>query len=397
MLSRSWVRWTGFSLAAIGTLQVSSYLAREYLPTTSREPTAIAQWSGQLYDFTVRGSPGQEEIFAVGIVKDAGFMKIPLLGESSDSPDYRALQWTSRGWNQIGPTLKDVPISLFVWDSVHGRRIVISSEKAHSNVSEVLVLQDNAWKSLARVDGFVTKMTCFREELVIYGSFTAIDGVVAGGIASWNGERWSVLDGGVQRASRAAVRCAIPRAGELIIGGLFDHAGGVAARNIASWDGSSWSTLGPGLPGSSPSGGYVNRIVVCGSGIEVIGEFDNPQNPGGLSSWGRWENGDWSETRSTLGGRYPGQNEIIAIGDRRFVCGDLLGVSGGAYKGLLAWKPTEGWFSPVRWEFNPALDLVSNLQAIPDHPEALYLQRSGWSDKGRASAYQEVIYRLPVD
>lgn len=107
--------------------------------------------------------------------------------------------------------------------------------------------------------------------LYIGGSFHIVGGVLADGIAKWDGTNWSALQSGsgavfpfniVAQVSALAVLN-----GEVYAGGVFTTAGKVAATNIAKWNGNSWLPLDSGVKGG------VSALAVSGSDLFVGGGF----------------------------------------------------------------------------------------------------------------------------
>ncbi len=98
------------------------------------------------------------------------------------------------------------------------------------------------------------------------GSFHSAEGVLANGIAKWDGVTWAPLGSGVTGGEIRALAVYDDGGGPaLYAGGTFTSAGGVPADRIAKWDGTSWSPLGVGLSGE------VNALAVCdfGSGAQL--------------------------------------------------------------------------------------------------------------------------------
>ncbi|NDY96300.1 hypothetical protein [Wenzhouxiangella limi] len=107
------------------------------------------------------------------------------------------------------------------------------------------------------VDGAVFALDIYQGDLYVGGSFSRAGDITANNLARWNGTDWkSVGDGqenGVSELSSTfsspAVTAFAHSPDGLIVGGRFEKAGSVAARNIASWDGQQWKPLGGGVDG----------------------------------------------------------------------------------------------------------------------------------------------------
>lgn len=132
-------------------------------------------------------------------------------------------------------------------------------------------------------------------DLVVAGTLETIDGVAAQKIAIWNGSTWAPLGAGFNYTRHPAATevhaLAVLPNGDLIAGGNFDRAGGLVANGIARWDGSAWQTMGSGVEAFRFSG-TVRRLAVTPNGdLIVAGLF---QTAGGVASGGvaRWD-GTW--------------------------------------------------------------------------------------------------------
>lgn len=142
--------------------------------------------------------------------------------------------------------------------------------------------------------------------LYVGGVFTTAGGVVAHGIARWNGETWSALAGpsgvGVDGQVRALAVFDDGTGPNLYVGGSFTLAGGVTVNNIARWDGAQWSALdGPGGVGVSS---WVDAMVVyddgSGPALHVGGDFIVA---GGVSvnRIAKWNGHAWSALATPVG------------------------------------------------------------------------------------------------
>lgn len=87
--------------------------------------------------------------------------------------------------------------------------------------------------------------------LFVGGSHSMAGGIIARGVAKWDGSSWSAVGGGTDSTVLALAVFdddgAGPNLPALFAGGVFTAAGGVAASHVAKWDGSSWSPLGSGV------------------------------------------------------------------------------------------------------------------------------------------------------
>jgi trimeric autotransporter adhesin len=145
-------------------------------------------------------------------------------------------------------------------------------------------------------------------ELYVTGDFTTAGNVLANHIARWDGSAWNALPGpsgvGLSGPGRALLVVEEAGAPVLYVGGSFGTAGGLVANGIARWDGSSWSTLaGPAGTGLS-NGGQVEALLSfddgSGPALYVGGSF---LEAGGVASpnLARWHGG-WSRPSAATPG-----------------------------------------------------------------------------------------------
>jgi len=133
-----------------------------------------------------------------------------------------------------------------------------------------------SWQSDANgPNGMVHIMTTYNDKLIVGGEFTAVGGLAASNIASWDSTGWKPLGAGVN----GRVEALEIYDGDLIVGGAFHEAGGVPANHLARWDGSSWEPFGTGaddtvfdlLVTSSEFAGC--RLFACGDFSTIGGVF----------------------------------------------------------------------------------------------------------------------------
>lgn len=88
--------------------------------------------------------------------------------------------------------------------------------------------------------------------LVVAGEFTAIGGVPANGIASFDptSDAWSMLGSGLVGTPNVVISALLGLpTGRLLAGGLCTLPGGQPQNAVVQWDGSQWRTLGTGVTG----------------------------------------------------------------------------------------------------------------------------------------------------
>jgi hypothetical protein len=137
------------------------------------------------------------------------------------------------------------------------------------------------------------------------GYFTTAGGVLANGLARWDGKRWSAVGGGLGGPRPLGCESLIVhddglgQGPALYIGGLFKTAGGTPANNIAKWDGEAWSALGAGTSDGVQCLARFDDGSGGGAKLIVGGWFNSA---GGLpaNSIASWDGNSWSELGAGL-------------------------------------------------------------------------------------------------
>ena len=132
-------------------------------------------------------------------------------------------------------------------------------------------------------------------QLIAAGAFETAGSVSALNIASWDGNRWSPLNLGLDGRVHALVE--MPN-GDLIAGGEFFHADNVETWRIARWDGHAWSTVGLNL-GKLFDDGVINALTVLPNGDLVAAGRILESN---FVNVARWTGSQWLPMGNTLQG-----------------------------------------------------------------------------------------------
>jgi hypothetical protein len=143
-------------------------------------------------------------------------------------------------------------------------------------------------------------------ELVAGGNFAHINGVPVNYIAAWNGTGWHGFGSGMSQFGYVYAVASWdpdgdgPEHPQLVAGGRFDTAGGVVAPGIARWDGAEWRQFFPAnavvyaLINWDPDGpGPLESRLVRGRERRVVSIPD-------LVSW--WDGAEWRPIGASFGG-----------------------------------------------------------------------------------------------
>jgi hypothetical protein len=243
-----------------------------------------------------------------------------------------------------------------------------------------------------------------RGTLILGGSF---GGDIPENIASWDGQAWAALGGGIPSGVVHALALFDDNEpGEpppLFAAGGFDEAGGIAAGSIARWDGQSWSALGSGLE-TDNDGSIVNDLAVCDPDAEgplpvsliAAGYFDRA---GGQESTSiaAWDGQDWHALGDGLQGGWDGRGLVdqVAVFDddgdgpnppRLFAAGDFTG-SGEQQVWFIAQFDGQQWTEVGGGTNGPITALVTFDPDGPGPEAAMLLAAGGFSKAGQTPVH----------
>ncbi len=122
------------------------------------------------------------------------------------------------------------------------------------------------------IEGQINVMKTSKDGDLLYmaGDFTAVDGVAANSIISWDGSNWQTLGEGVNGEIHAMD---VTFNGELYIAGNFELNSNSDYTNIAVWDGTSWTGLQQGdMEGTVFDIHIDDRIYIGGDFQKIDGQ-----------------------------------------------------------------------------------------------------------------------------
>jgi hypothetical protein len=289
----------------------------------------IAGWDGQRFLAFGQG-------FTDEWGYQAGLNDIAMFDADGEGPEPAALYASGTFWNKgqsFGPLVR--------WDGA-GWTLVAEFDDSTGDLE--VFDADGAGPDPAR--------------LYVGGSMGSIEGLTLHNIASWDGQEWDDVGGGVVYSPVEYydwVRDLViydfdgegPELPRLVVGGHFDSAGGIAASHLAVWDGQSWRAIGdspaedpdssvdvlethdPDGPGQAPpalvvAGGFdvIGGIPASGialldaggwtalgaglSGVNAVATHDDGSGPALYAAGSfdgaiaRWDGGEWSVLGSGL-------------------------------------------------------------------------------------------------
>ncbi len=285
------------------------------------EAANIAKWDGS--GWHALGTGTEHSVWAMASIDNQGGSGQSLYvgglfqGAGLSTAQHIAM-WDGSGWAQIGPGSDEVIYGMLAVDEKAGPApgLYVAGDFASvggAPAPGIAHWDGNQWSDLdGGIDGTVQALEVFDggqgPGLYAGGYFQSAGGIQAYSIARWDGEFWSRLGDGID-PSDSAVRALqvfdAPDEDEpkLYVGGVFHRAGDQAASNIAAWDGETWSALGSGVASEPGSIAYVIDLAVfddgSGPALYVGGIFDSA---GGVAahSIARWDGAAWSSVGAGL-------------------------------------------------------------------------------------------------
>ena len=192
----------------------------------------------------------------------------------------------------------------------------------------LLTWSGSEWLSLGRANGPIWAIAVDGTNIYIGGSFSSMEGVPATAIAQWDGNGWRSLgDGLTFFGSAPDVKDLAFANGRLYIGGRFSEIAGVVAHGIAFWDGTAWNGLG------TEPGDVVE--VISASGTDVYAALRKESGAYGITHWSEDVRQDLA---TSLDGQV---HVLMPIGEDLYAGGDFATLDGVEARGIARWDGTE--------------------------------------------------------
>lgn len=186
----------------------------------------------------------------------------------------------------------------------------------------------------------VKAVAIYDGKLFAAGGWITAGDVVANGVAQWDGESWSALDGGLGSLDGCgpSARTLAVYGDRLVVGGYFDMAGGQEMHNVAAWDGSQWHPLGSGIDDHQCEVDDVIALAAYNGDLYAGGYFTYV-NGIEVNHIARWDGSDWNAVGS---GADDYLESFLVFEDRLVAGGRFLSIDGVPAKGI-AWTDGESW------------------------------------------------------
>lgn len=263
-------------------------------------------------------------------------------------------QWSGSAWLPMGQGVMGTVLSATTWQNgtgvlepVVGGYFILSGP---TMVNRIARFSGTDWLPLGvgvgSTGATVLSMTEFQSSLIVGGTFSTAGGILAGGLARWDGAAWHAFPD--ERASWADTLGT--HAGSLYAGGWWPVPnGGTVHTGILRWQDPTWVVVGENFPQDD-----VNAITTYQGQLIAGGDFTNqccgnPPAPGEFIA--RFDGAAWLPLGNGLDG--PVQALCVFDPDGPGPIPELL-IAGGSFSGGLAawngtdWSPLGSTSGPVR-------------------------------------------------
>jgi len=157
--------------------------------------------------------------------------------------------WDGVSWSSIGSGVSN-DVRSFAWDTATGRLYAggVFNFADTTAANHIAVWDGLTWSPLAAGASSIVHAMAWDSigsQLYAAGDFTTDSGSTARQVGRWDGSKWNALDNdsvGITNGDIYAVEWDATNA-RLFVGGAFSRIAGVVASGLAVWDGATWSSL----------------------------------------------------------------------------------------------------------------------------------------------------------
>jgi hypothetical protein len=310
--------------------------------STMPQPSALAQWNGDLYlgtsgfarlSGTAWVAPGPQpngvvnalQPYGPGLVAGGSFNTI------QGSPAIGLATWTGSSWLTTPDGIHDIyaltdfngeliaagnfsslSATLIHWNgaawsawpvqppgstsyacAVYNNQLVVAGNQQSSPPGVVFTFDGVSWQPVgSNLTGNAQNLWVHDGQLYVSGTIN-IDQVQFVGVAKFDGTRWRLVGDGLN----GAVYAMAPYAGGVALGGSFIVAGGGGAPAVCLYNGTTFTPLGQGL---TPNG-IVNALLSDGTALYAGGSF-SASGPAAPLRVARFDGNNWQPMGAGLNG-----------------------------------------------------------------------------------------------
>ncbi|MCW3072490.1 MAG: hypothetical protein JWO44_2380 [Bacteroidetes bacterium] len=150
----------------------------------------------------------------------------------------------------------------------------------------------------------VVAMIKFNGGIVAAGNFSRIDTTACNNIGYWDGLKWNPMGDGLDYTGATTVSTLIVYDSNLYAAGTFSTSGNNTVSNIAKWNGSSWLGLGSGVNGT------IRTMCVYNGDLYVAGTFTTAGSTS-VHNIARWDGSSWHDLDGGL--EYTGATTVSTL------------------------------------------------------------------------------------
>lgn len=304
----------GYVSAMISDRSGGYYLAGDFTCAGGQVVNHVAHWNGSSWSGLAGGikrGPDVVQISSLVLDLNDNLYLAGIFTQAGDLPVSNIARWNGSGWEALGTGL-DNYVSALAIDSQNnlfaGGAFPVSNGMPFPYVT-VAQWNGEQWEDIGV--GFDNSVTALavdsQNRLIAGGYFSVAGGVVAHGLARWDGQTWSaIVDRNIDHSNLLLVAgdtlygggftlwkiqdgnfevigggfsnppgykigvnaLALDAQGRLLVGGDFSYAGSIPANNIARWDHDHWEALGSGVDST------VSAILIDPTGkLTISGGF----------------------------------------------------------------------------------------------------------------------------
>lgn len=277
----------------------------------------IARWNGQAWSQVGAGLPEHVHSLTTLTGGLGGELCAGTWDNGPTGTGSLALnRWDGHTWSVLSAATPK-PSGVTSVDALHvhdfglGSRLVVGGDYIGIGdtpfASHVAEWDGSTWSALgngvsSRVSALLNRKDDTGSTLYVGGAFTHVAGLGGtGGVATWDGESWSSLGGGVDGGVAAIALYDSGSGPEVYVGGSFSSSGGVqGTARLARWDGVHWKPVGGGPDASVAA--MTTMDDGSGEALFVAGFFSSVGGVAGTSQIARWNGAVWTPLATGISG-----------------------------------------------------------------------------------------------